>query len=90
MNRQLWISRSLVVLAALLLTVAAAVTSIRTSTPATPTAFGCFSPPIGGYVGAFATCEECESIGADGASQGVWTTWHCRLMNDGYYHLYAT
>jgi len=90
MNRSLWISRSLVVLATSLLTVAAAVVPINASKPATPTAFGCSSPPIGGYVGAFATCEECQSIGMDGASQGVWTTWRCRLLDDGYYHLYAT
>jgi len=66
------------------------VVPINASKPATPTAFGCSSPPIGGYVGAFATCEECQSIGMDGASQGVWTTWRCRLLDDGYYHLYAT
>jgi len=90
MNRYLWISRSLVVLATLLLAVAATFAPIRTSTPATPAAFGCNSPPIGGYVDAFATCEECQSIGMEGASQGVWYSWHCRLMSDGYYHMWAT
>ena len=90
MNRQLGIWRSLVTAVALTLVVAAAVAPIRARKPATPAAFGCSSPPIGGYVGAFATCEECQFVGMDGASQGVWTTWRCRVMNDGYYHLYAT
>jgi hypothetical protein len=88
MNRQLWISRSWVVLAALMLVVASGFAPTRS--PATPKAFGCNDPQIGGYVGAFATCEECESIGMEGASQGVWYSWHCRLKSDGYYHLYAT
>lgn len=87
MNRHLWISRSLVGSAVLLMAVASAISPIR---PGTPSAFGCSDPPIGGYVGAFATCEECEFTGMDGASQGVWTTWHCRARNDGYYHLYVT
>jgi hypothetical protein len=93
MIRRLSILRSPVVVAALFLAVASVATPLghrsAPTAPVAPAAFGCNDPPIGAYVGDFSTCEECEFTGMDGASQGVWWSWHCRYVS-GVYRLYVT
>lgn len=74
---------------ALLFAVASVAVPSHRSAPAAPVAFGCNDPQIGYYVGDFWTCEDCEITGQEGASMGVWYSWHCRYVN-GMYRLYAT
>lgn len=73
----------------LILAVSSVAPSVHTTAPPAPVAYGCSDPPIGAVMAYFDTCAECEQIGSQGASEGMWTTWHCRAVFPGYY-LYAT
>jgi hypothetical protein len=89
MIRFLSMRRSFIAVVMLALAIASVSVPLRANAPATPTASGCSSPPIGGLMAVFDTCEECEYFGAEGASQGQWYSWHCRALFPGY-GLYAT